>query len=128
MAARVKRELAAHYSGDEVVSRCGQLPCAVLSERKSLPISHPQWSPSPTTGIWSHLARAGKPLRLDILPQALAHLVGQHDFRAFSAQRGELPSDTRRTIQKVSLAHRGELLTLTFSGRWISFFTRWSGC
>ncbi len=55
-------------------------------------------------------------VRLDILRQALAHLVGEHDFRAFSAQRGKLPSDTRRTIQKVSLAHRGELLTLTFQG------------
>jgi tRNA pseudouridine38-40 synthase len=55
-------------------------------------------------------------LELDILRQALAHLVGKHDFRAFSAQRGKLSGDTMRTIQKMSLAHRGELLTLTFQG------------
>jgi tRNA pseudouridine38-40 synthase len=55
-------------------------------------------------------------LELGIFRQALTHLVGEHDFRAFSAQRGKLPGDTRRTIQKVSLAHRGDLLTLTFQG------------
>ena len=55
-------------------------------------------------------------LQLDILRQALAHLVGEHDFRAFSAQRGKISGDTMRTIQKASLAHRGELLALTFQG------------
>ena len=55
-------------------------------------------------------------LELDILRQALAALIGQHDFRAFSARRGKLSSDTVRTIQKVSLAQHDELLTLTFQG------------
>jgi tRNA pseudouridine38-40 synthase len=62
--------------------------------------------------VW-HVPQA---LQLGILQQALTHLVGRHDFRAFSAQRGKLSGDTVRTIQKVSLAHRGELLTLTFQG------------
>ena len=57
-----------------------------------------------------------KPCRLDVLRQALAHLAGQHDFGAFSAQRGKPSGDTIRTIQKVALAHRGELLTLSFQG------------
>ena len=62
--------------------------------------------------VW-HVPQA---LQLDVLDQALAHLLGQHDFRAFSAQRGKPSEDTIRTIQQVSLAHRGELLTLTFQG------------
>jgi tRNA pseudouridine38-40 synthase len=57
-----------------------------------------------------------QPLQLDLLRQALGQLLGPHDFRAFSAQRGKRPIDTIRTIQKVSLAHRGQLLTLTFQG------------
>jgi tRNA pseudouridine38-40 synthase len=62
--------------------------------------------------VW-HIPQA---LQLDVLRQALASLLGQHDFRAFSAQRGKPSGDTIRTIQKVSLARRGELLTLTFQG------------
>ena len=62
--------------------------------------------------VW-HVPQA---LQLDVLRQALAHLVGQHDFGAFSAHRGKLSGDTIRTIQKVGLAHRGELLTLSFQG------------
>jgi tRNA pseudouridine38-40 synthase len=62
--------------------------------------------------VW-HVPQA---LQLSILRQSLAHLVGQHDFRAFSAQRGKFSGDTIRTIQTVSLAHRGELLRLTFQG------------
>lgn len=55
-------------------------------------------------------------LKLDTLREALAQLVGRHDFRAFSAHRGRPSGDTIRTIQKVSLGHRGELVTLTFQG------------
>jgi tRNA pseudouridine38-40 synthase len=62
--------------------------------------------------VW-HVPQA---LHFDVLRQALAHLVGQHDFGAFSAHRGKLSGDTIRTIQKVGLAHRGELLTLSFQG------------
>jgi tRNA pseudouridine38-40 synthase len=62
--------------------------------------------------VW-HVPQA---LQLDVLQEALAQLLGQHDFHAFSAQRGKPPGDTIRTIQKVSLAHRGKLLTLTFQG------------
>ena len=62
--------------------------------------------------VW-HVPQA---LQSDILRQALTQLLGQHDFRAFSAQRSKVPGETIRTIQKVSLAHRGELLTLTFQG------------
>jgi tRNA pseudouridine38-40 synthase len=62
--------------------------------------------------VW-HVPQA---LQLDVLRPALTCLAGQHDFRAFSAQSGKLSSDTIRTIQKTSLAHRGGLLTLTFQG------------
>jgi tRNA pseudouridine38-40 synthase len=62
--------------------------------------------------VW-HVPQA---LQLDILRPALGCLAGEHDFRAFSAQSGKLSSDTIRTIQKTSLAHRGGLLTLTFQG------------
>jgi len=57
-----------------------------------------------------------QPLQLDLLRAGLAQLLGQHDFRAFSAERGKPPGETIRTIQKVSLARHGELLTLTFQG------------
>jgi tRNA pseudouridine38-40 synthase len=62
--------------------------------------------------VW-HVPQA---LQLNLLRQSLTHLVGQHNFGAFSAQRVKFSSDTTRTIQSVSLAHRGELLTLTFQG------------
>jgi tRNA pseudouridine38-40 synthase len=55
-------------------------------------------------------------LELDTIEAAMARLVGRHDFRAFSAQRGKRSEDTTRTIRKASFAHRGELLTLTFQG------------
>ncbi len=62
--------------------------------------------------VW-HVAPA---LDLDLLREAMARLVGQHDFRAFCANRGKLSSDTKRTIEKVSLRHRGEMLMLIFQG------------
>jgi tRNA pseudouridine38-40 synthase len=62
--------------------------------------------------VW-HVPQA---LQLNLLRQSLTHLVGQHNFGAFSAQRVKFSGDTTRTIQSVSLAHRGELLTLTFQG------------
>ena len=62
--------------------------------------------------VW-HVPQA---LQIDVLRRALAHLAGQHDFGAFSAQRGKASGDTIRTIQKVGLAHRDELLTLSFQG------------
>ena len=62
--------------------------------------------------VW-HVPQA---LELDTVEAAMARLIGRHDFRAFSAQRGKRSEDTTRTIRKTSFVHRGELLTLTFQG------------
>ena len=112
---RVKRELAADHSRDEVVSCCFQLPCALLSESKSLPISHPPWAHSPSTRIRSRLARAPSPPARRSAAGLSAPGRSARLRRVFCAPR-QASGDTIRTIQKVGLAHRGELLTLSFQG------------
>lgn len=58
------------------------------------------------------------PLDLDILRAGLALLEGKHDFAGFAANRapGYAAEDTVRTIHRITLSRRGELLTLRFEG------------
>ncbi len=56
-------------------------------------------------------------LDLALLREAAALLVGQHDFSRFTAKRrGQLKTDTVRTIHRIGVQTRGPLITLTFEG------------
>jgi tRNA pseudouridine38-40 synthase len=55
-------------------------------------------------------------INLAALKEAAAFFVGWHDFTAFTANRGGPPPDPHRTIQRVSVARKGDLLSLTFEG------------
>jgi tRNA pseudouridine38-40 synthase len=58
------------------------------------------------------------PLDLDILRAGAALLEGQHDFAGFAANRttGYAATETIRTIERITLTRRKELLTLRFEG------------
>ena len=57
-------------------------------------------------------------LDLEILQAGMRLLEGKHDFAGFAANRapGYAAEDTVRTIHRITLAHRSELLTLRFEG------------
>ncbi len=57
-------------------------------------------------------------LDFTVLRAALDLLEGRHDFSGFAANRspGYIAEDTVRTIRRIGLTHRGELLTLRFEG------------
>jgi tRNA pseudouridine38-40 synthase len=57
-------------------------------------------------------------LDLTVLQAALSLLEGQHDFAGFAANRapGYTAETTVRTIHRITLVHRGALLTLRFHG------------
>lgn len=58
------------------------------------------------------------PLDLTVLRAALDLLEGRHNFAGFAANRssGYTAEDTVRTITRIGLTRRGELLTLRFEG------------
>ena len=71
---------------------------------------------------WQHPLEIGRtwhvPKPLDILAMraAAALLLGQHDFAGFAANRGEPETDTVRTLTRVSIVKKGQLVTLRFEG------------
>ena len=56
------------------------------------------------------------PLDAAILAQTAQRFVGQHDFAAFSANRGKPVETTVRTIRRVTVRQRHRLLTLEYEG------------
>jgi len=58
------------------------------------------------------------PVRLDVasMRDFLTGLVGDHDFRAFAANRGVPVEDTRRTISHAALRQQGRVLEIDFVG------------
>ncbi|HET7238636.1 MAG TPA: tRNA pseudouridine(38-40) synthase TruA [Terrimicrobiaceae bacterium] len=55
-------------------------------------------------------------LNIDLLRQAMAVLIGRHNFAAFCANRGKLAEDATRTLRRIALSQRHGLITLTFEG------------
>jgi tRNA pseudouridine38-40 synthase len=56
-------------------------------------------------------------LDLTLLREAAAQLTGRHDFARFTAKRrGQIPTETVRTIRGIRVQSRGPLVTLTFEG------------
>src|SRR5579862_2354068 len=64
--------------------------------------------------VW-HMPSA---LDLEVLQAGMLLLEGKHDFAGFAANRapGFAAEDTVRTLRRITLTHRGELLTLRFEG------------
>ena len=56
------------------------------------------------------------PLDLEVLVTAAQLFVGEHDFAAFSANRGKPVESTVRTIRCVTVKQRGKLITLEYEG------------
>ncbi|MGC6425665.1 MAG: tRNA pseudouridine(38-40) synthase TruA [Akkermansiaceae bacterium] len=71
--------------------------------------------PPSTAGRAWHLPRLLNP---ETLQEVLDLFVGEHDFRAFAANRGNETEDTdyRRTITDASFIHTDNGLTLSFTG------------
>ncbi len=57
-----------------------------------------------------------QPLDFEILRAAADRLTGTHDFASFAANRGKAPETTIRTIHKIRVQHRKELVALEFDG------------
>ncbi len=57
-----------------------------------------------------------EPLNLDLLRKTAALFVGRHDFRGFGANKSA-PSETIRTISRLSVAVKGTSIALTFHGK-----------
>ena len=55
-------------------------------------------------------------LNSSVLRQAASRIIGQHDFAAFSANRGHRPASTVRTIRRFVVQQRGSLFTLDVEG------------
>jgi tRNA pseudouridine38-40 synthase len=56
------------------------------------------------------------PLDLDLLNAAAKKFVGQHDFRAFAANRGKQEENTIRTIRSATVRKRGPEIKIEISG------------
>jgi tRNA pseudouridine38-40 synthase len=56
------------------------------------------------------------PLDLDLLKAAAKKFVGQHDFRAFAANRGKKEENTIRTIRSATVRKRGPEIRIEISG------------
>jgi tRNA pseudouridine38-40 synthase len=62
--------------------------------------------------VW-HLPQA---LDLGALRLAANIFTGHHDFAAFSANRGKAVLDTARTVRRIALSSRADLVKVTFEG------------
>jgi len=57
-----------------------------------------------------------RPLNLDLMQAAAAHLVGKHDFAAFSANPGHEREGTVRTIYSLKVSRKGPQITVIALG------------
>lgn len=65
-----------------------------------------------------HALRAHVPGRLDEerMQQAASHLVGRHDFAAFTANANRPAGDTSRLVSRLDVRRRGQELTIVVAG------------
>jgi len=56
------------------------------------------------------------PPDLSQLRRAAKMLIGRHDFRGFSANRGKPVSDTRRHVRKITVTRDGPVVRIRFEG------------
>jgi tRNA pseudouridine38-40 synthase len=55
-------------------------------------------------------------LDFDRMSEAAKCFVGKHDFKVFAANRGKPEASTTRTLSRVVVQHRGDLLFVTLEG------------
>ena len=73
---------------------------------------HQAMNPLWRTQAW-HMPR---PLDLAAMRAAAQELVGRHDFRSFTANRGDELEDAVRTLTRCEIRRRGELVTFIIEG------------
>ncbi|MFD0895191.1 tRNA pseudouridine(38-40) synthase TruA [Luteolibacter ambystomatis] len=76
--------------------------------------------------VWNHTvmnplerARAWhvpRPLDLAAMREAAAHFVGRHDFRSFTANRGDVLEDAVRTLSRCEVRRTGARITFIIEG------------
>ncbi len=74
--------------------------------------NHPVMNPLLRDRAW-HVPR---PLDLAAMRQAAAVLPGTHDFRSFTANRGDVLEDAVRTLHRCGIRKKGPLLTFVIEG------------
>ena len=74
--------------------------------------SHPAMNPLLRTQAW-HVPR---PLDLKVMRTAAKLFVGRHDFRSFTANRGDELEDAVRTLTRCDIKRSGALLTFIIEG------------
>ena len=74
--------------------------------------SHPAMNPLLRTQAW-HMPR---PLDLKAIRAAAKLFVGRHDFRSFTANRGDELEDAVRTLTRCDIKRSGALLTFIIEG------------
>ena len=74
--------------------------------------SHPAMNPLLRTQAW-HMPR---PLDLKVMRTAAKLFVGRHDFRSFTANRGDNLEDAVRTLTRCDIKRSGALLTFIIEG------------
>jgi tRNA pseudouridine38-40 synthase len=74
--------------------------------------NHPSMNPLLRSLAW-HVPRA---LDLEAMREAAAVLVGRHDFRAFTSNRGDLLEDGVRTLSRCEIRRRGHEITFIIEG------------
>ena len=74
--------------------------------------SHPAMNPLLRTQAW-HMPR---PLDLKTMRAAAKLFVGRHDFRSFTANRGDELEDAVRTLTRCDIKRSGALLTFVIEG------------
>lgn len=57
-----------------------------------------------------------RPLDLAAMREAAAHFIGRQDFRAFTANRGDVLEDAVRTLTRCDIVRRGRELTFVIEG------------
>lgn len=74
--------------------------------------NHPALNPLMRTQAW----HVPKPLNLAVMRTAAKLFVGRHDFRSFTANRGDELEDAVRTLTRCEIKRSGALLTFIIEG------------
>lgn len=69
--------------------------------------------PLPTERLYSYFVYY--PLKEDLMAEAAAYLIGEHDFKSFCSTRTQV-TDTTRRIYDIKIEREGEAITIRISG------------
>lgn len=74
--------------------------------------NHPAMNPLLRTQAWHE----PRPLDLVVMQKAAECFIGRHDFRSFTANRGDVLEDAVRTLTRCEIKRKGPLLTFYIEG------------